>query len=68
MSSWILFFAVALAALSMIFYSASGIAFHGSNWATDLCWHVRFFCDTPEVLAIAAAVFGALWISVRLAS
>jgi hypothetical protein len=68
MSSWILFFAVALAALSAIFYSASGMAFHGSNWATDLCWNARFFCHTPEVLAVAAAVFGALWIAVRLAA
>jgi hypothetical protein len=68
MANLLLLLAVVLAGASVLFSNAFTAALGYPDWINSVCESVPLFCNNPQQLAIAAAVFGALWIIAKLLS
>jgi hypothetical protein len=68
MANVVLFFAVLLAGASIIFSSSGTAALGYPAWISNACSNIGFLCNDPYQVGIAAAVFGALWVIMKLAS
>ena len=68
MANFILFLAILFGAAGIVFYGASGVAGHGSAWASNVCTAAQLLCDSPQILVIAAAGLVGLWIVAKIVS
>lgn len=68
MANLILLLAVVLAAASIIFSAAVTAALGNPDWISNACSTIPLLCNDPYQLGIAAAVLGAIWAIMKLAS
>ena len=68
MANVLLLLAVVLAGASVLFSSTGSATLGNPGWITSVFASAPLFCNNPQQLAIAAAVFGALWIIAKLLS
>ena len=68
MANVVLLLAVLLAAASIIFTNSVTAALGYPEWIHNACSNLPFLCNNPYQVGIAAAVFGALWIIMKLVS
>ena len=68
MANLLLLLAVVLAGASVLFSNTGSAALGNPDWISSVCVSAPLFCNNPQQLAIAAAVFGALWIIAKLLS
>jgi hypothetical protein len=68
MATLVLLLAVVLAAASIVFSNAVTAALGYPDWISDVCSNIPLLCNNSYQLGIAAAVFGALWVVMKLVS
>jgi hypothetical protein len=68
MANFILFLVMLFGIAGIMFYAASDMDGHGSAWASDVCSVARPLCDSPQIVAIAAAGLVGLWIVTKIVS
>lgn len=66
MANLLLLLAVVLVGASVLFTNTVTAALGYPGWISNACETVPFLCNNSQQLAIAAAVFGALWIIAKL--
>ena len=64
----ILAFAIVCACACLVFFTASGIATDGSNWASEVCSTAPSLCRSPQHLLYLAVGLAGLWVIMRLIS
>ena len=68
MANVLLLLAVVLAGASVLLSNTVTAALGYPDWINSVCESVPLFCNNSQQLAVAAAVFGALWIVAKLLS
>ena len=66
MANLLLLLAVVLAGASVLLSNTVTAALGYPDWINDVCASVPLFCNNSQQLAVAATVFGALWIIAKL--
>jgi hypothetical protein len=64
----ILLLAIVSAFACLVFFSASGMAADGPNWASGVCSTAPSLCRSPQHLAYLAVGLAGLWLLMRLVS
>jgi len=49
-----LFLALVMVAATALFYAASAFQYHGHVWADQTCAGMQIFCDSPQLVGLAA--------------
>jgi hypothetical protein len=68
MANLLLLLAVVLAGASVLFTNTVTAALGYPGWISNVCSSFPLLCNNSQQLAVAAGVFGALWVIAKLLS